>query len=83
MGAKEERLILKGLIAEKEEKLSELNIKADRLVKDLNVYTFPLVTEGIEGLQIDHARQAMKELVQTHDEYLRTKADIARLRREI
>jgi hypothetical protein len=84
MGAKEERLILKGLATEKEEKLIELNIKGDRLVKDLNVYTFSMVAEGtIEGIQIDHARQAMKELVQTYDEYMRTKEDIARLRREL
>jgi len=74
-----ERLVKKGLLEEKREKLQELDIRADRLVKDINYYLFPVVTEGIEGLQIDHARQAMDDLVKTVDEHASLKREIRRL----
>ncbi len=74
-----DRLIKKGLLEEKREKLRELDIRADRLIKDINFYLFPIVTDGIEGLQIDHARQAMDDLVKTVDEHASLKREIRRL----
>ncbi len=78
-----DRLIKKGLLEEKREKLKELNIRADRLVKDVNFYLFPTVTEGIDGLEIDHARQAMDDLVKTVDEFKSLQREIKRIEEEL
>lgn len=77
-----DRLIKKGLLEEKREKLNALNIRADRLVKDINFYLFSIVTDGIDGIQIDHAHQAMEDLVKTVDEFKALKREIKRLAEE-
>jgi cell division protein ZapA (FtsZ GTPase activity inhibitor) len=56
------RLILKGLLAEKREKLRELMIRIDRLVKDINHYTFRFDEEDIRSIKDDHLLQAAHEL---------------------
>ncbi len=55
------RLIAKGLVEEKKERLAQLEIKIDRLTKDINYYLYNL--DGIEEMRVDHAQQAMEELV--------------------
>lgn len=74
-----DRLIKKGLLEEKREKLAELNIRADRFVKDVNYNLFPILTEDIDGIKIDHARQAMDDLVKTVDEYKAVQREIKRI----
>ena len=76
-----DRLMKLGLLKEKQEKLKELEIRADRLIKDINYYLF--TTEGIRGLEIDHARQAMEELVRTVDEFRIVQKEIERLEAEV
>jgi len=64
---KTSRLIAKGLIEEKRERLKQLDIKIDRLIKDINYYLYNL--DGIEAMRVDHAEQAMEELVTAVREY--------------
>lgn len=64
---KTSRLIAKGLIEEKRERLKQLEIKIDRLIKDLNYYLYNL--DGIEAMRVEHAEQAMEELVAAVREY--------------
>ncbi|KMY68269.1 hypothetical protein AAU61_00720 [Desulfocarbo indianensis] len=64
---KTSRLIAKGLIEEKRQRLKQLEIKIDRLIKDINYYLY--ILDGIEGLRVDHAEQAMEELVAAVREY--------------
>ncbi len=64
---KTSRLIAKGLIEEKRERLKQLDIKIDRLIKDINYYLYNL--DGIEAMRVDHAEQAMEELVAAVREY--------------
>jgi len=61
------RLIAKGLIEEKRERQKALEIKIDRLIKDLNYYLYNL--DGIETIRVDHAQQAMEEMVSAVHEY--------------
>jgi hypothetical protein len=64
---KASRLIAKGLIEEKRERARQLEIKIDRLIKDLNYYLYNL--DGIEAMRVEHAEQAMEELVTAVREY--------------
>ncbi|MGD8561232.1 MAG: hypothetical protein PVG03_01800 [Desulfarculaceae bacterium] len=64
---KTSRLIAKGLIEEKRERLKQLEIKIDRLTKDINYYIYNL--DGIEAMRVEHAGQAMEELVAAVREY--------------
>lgn len=64
---KTSRLIAKGLIEEKRERLKQLEIKIDRLIKDISYYLFNL--DGIEAIRVDHAEQAMEELAAAAREY--------------
>ncbi len=64
---KTSRLIAKGLIEEKRERARQLEIKIDRLIKDLNYYLYNL--DGIEAMRVEHAEQAMEELVAAVREY--------------
>lgn len=64
---KASRLIAKGLIEEKRERAKQLEIKIDRLIKDLNYYLYNL--DGIEAMRVEHAEQAMEELVTAVREY--------------
>ncbi|BEQ16778.1 hypothetical protein [Desulfoferula mesophila] len=61
------RLIARGLKAEKRERLNQLEIKIDRLGKDINYYLYNF--DGVEAMRIDHAEQAMEELVAAVREY--------------
>ena len=76
-----ERTYKKGLLAEKQERISELEIKAERLRKDVNYYLFS--EEGIKGIQFDHARQAFEELTQTIDKYKVLTEEIKRIEEEL
>jgi hypothetical protein len=64
---KASRLIAKGLIEEKRERAKQLEIKIDRLIKDINYYLYNL--DGIEAMRVEHAEQAMEELVTAVREY--------------
>jgi hypothetical protein len=56
------RLIQKGLLQEKQERLAELKIKIDRLTKDINLYTFRVDFDDIESVKDNHLLQAAHEL---------------------
>ncbi|OPX18721.1 MAG: hypothetical protein BZ151_13090 [Desulfobacca sp. 4484_104] len=60
-----ERLIRKGLREEKRERLEALKIKVDRLVKDINMYTFRYDTEDVASIKDEHLLQAAHELQET------------------
>ncbi len=64
---KTSRLIAKGLIEEKRERKKQLEIKIDRLTKDISYYLYNL--DGIEAMRVGHAEQAMEELVAAVREY--------------
>ncbi|MCF8033864.1 MAG: hypothetical protein K9K66_17610 [Desulfarculaceae bacterium] len=64
---KTSRLIARGLKAEKRERLRQLEIKIDRLGKDISYYLYNL--DGVEAMRVDHAEQAMEELVAAVREY--------------
>jgi hypothetical protein len=68
------RLIAKGLLAHKKERLKALEIKIDRLIKDINYYLYNL--DGIEAMRVDHAQQAMEELVAAAREYRALAAEV-------
>lgn len=62
-----QKLIKKGQIEEKREQISELQIKVDRLIKD--IYYYLHMVDGVEGLKINHASQAMAELEEAVRQY--------------
>jgi len=64
---KTSRLIARGLRAEKGERLKQLEIKIDRLGKDISYYLYSF--DGVEAMRIEHAEQAMEELVAAVREY--------------
>ncbi len=64
---KTSRLIAKGLREEKRERLNQLEIKIDRLSKDIHYYLYNL--DGVEAIRVEHAQQAMEELVAAVREY--------------
>jgi len=75
---KTSRLIAKGLIEEKRERLARIEIKVERLIKDINYYLYNL--DGIESMRVDHAQQAMEELVAAAREYKALAAELRELR---
>ncbi|ADK86631.1 conserved hypothetical protein [Desulfarculus baarsii DSM 2075] len=75
---KTSRLIAKGLIEEKRERLARIEIKVERLIKDINYYLYNL--DGIESMRVDHAQQAMEELVAAAREYKALSAELRELR---
>ncbi|MFH1035266.1 MAG: hypothetical protein V1806_12225 [Pseudomonadota bacterium] len=74
---KTSRLIAKGLIEEKRERQQALEIKIDRLIKDINYYLYNL--DGIEAMRVEHAQQAMEELVAAVREYKALARELAGL----
>ncbi len=76
---KTSRLIAKGLKEEKRERLTALEIKVDRLIKDLSYYLYNL--DGIEAMRVEHAQQAMEELVAAVREYKALTAELKELDR--
>ena len=76
---KTSRLIAKGLIEEKRERLQALEIKVDRLIKDINYYLYNL--DGIEAMRVEHAQQAMEELVAAVREYKSLSHELKELER--
>lgn len=75
---KTSRLIAKGLIEEKRERLGQVEIKIDRLIKDINYYLYNL--DGIESMRVDHAQQAMEELVAAVREFKALSAELKGMR---
>ncbi|MBI4714433.1 MAG: hypothetical protein HY760_00540 [Nitrospirae bacterium] len=71
---REQRIFQRGLISEKREKLSELEIKIDRCIKD--IYHYLLIVDGIEELKIRQASQAMAELERSVREYKALAAEL-------
>jgi len=71
------RLIARGLRAEKRERLKQLEIKIDRLGKDINYYLYNF--DGVEAMRIDHAEQAMEELVAAVREYKALSRELAEM----
>lgn len=79
--ANRDRIYKQGLLAEKREKINELEIKADRCRKDINIYLFS--HEGIKGMEFEKARQAFDDLTSTVDEYKIVMAEIERIEEEL
>ncbi|MEW5911495.1 MAG: hypothetical protein AB1814_03005 [Thermodesulfobacteriota bacterium] len=74
---KTSRLIAKGLREEKRERLGQLEIKIDRLSKDIHYYLYNL--DGVEAIRIEHAQQAMEELVAAVREFKALSAELRSL----
>ncbi len=74
---KTSRLIAKGLLEEKRERAKQLEIKIDRLTKDISYYLYNL--DGIPAMRVDHAEQAMEELVSAVREYKALVAELKEL----
>lgn len=74
---KTSRLIAKGLREEKRERLGQLEIKIDRLSKDIHYYLYNL--DGVEAIRVEHAQQAMEELVAAVREYKALSAELREL----
>ncbi len=62
-----DRIFKQGLLAQKQDRLAELEIKADRCRKDINIYLFNY--DGIKGMEFDKARQAFEDLTGVVIEY--------------
>ena len=75
-----DRIFKQGLLVEKRDKIGQLEIKADRCRKDVNIYLFS--EEGIKGMQFEKARQAFEDLVQTVDKYRILIEEIKRIEEE-
>jgi len=76
-----DRIFKQGLLTEKREKINELEIKADRCRKDINIYLFS--HEGIKGMEFEKARQAFEDLVSTVDQYKIVMEEIKRIEEEL
>jgi hypothetical protein len=74
---KTSRLIAKGLREEKRERLKQLDIKIDRLGKDINYYLYNF--DGVQAMRIEHAEQAMEELVAAVREYKALTRELAEM----
>lgn len=76
-----DRIYKQGLIAHKLDRIAELEIKADRCRKDINIYLFSY--EGIKGMEFDKARQAFGDLSRAVDEYKVVREEIRRIEAEL
>ncbi len=76
-----QRIYKQGLLAEKKNKIEELDIRADRYRKDINFYLFS--SDGIKGMEFDKARQAWEDLVQAVDQYKVLSEEIRRIEEEL
>ena len=74
---KTSRLIAKGLREEKRERLNQLEIKIDRFSKDIHYYLYNL--DGVEAIRVEHAQQAMEELVAAVREFRSLSAELKEL----
>lgn len=72
-----QRIFQQGIIVEKQNKLDELSVKIDRQIKDIYYYLY--IVDGIEGIKIQHASQAMGELENAIREYKGIKAELKEL----
>lgn len=76
-----DRIFKQGLLSQKRERIAELEIKADRCRKDINLYLFNY--DGIKGMEFEKACQAFDDLVKTVDEYKVVMAEIKRIEEEL
>ena len=76
-----QRIFKQGLLAEKKYKIEELETRADRYRKDINIYLFS--SEGIKGMEFDKARQAWEDLVRVVDQYKVITEEIRRIEEEL
>ncbi|MDN3515350.1 MAG: hypothetical protein NG747_13260 [Candidatus Brocadia sp.] len=76
-----DRIFKQGLIAHKKDRLAELEIKADRCRKDMNIYLFSY--EGIKGMEYDKARQAFEDLSRVVDEFNVIREEVRRIEEEL
>ena len=76
-----QRIFRQGLLAEKKYKIEELETRADRYRKDVNIYLFS--SEGIKGMERDKARQAWEDLVNVFDKYDVLMEEIKRIEEEL
>lgn len=76
-----QRIFKQGLLAEKKYKLRELETRADRYRKDINIYLFS--EEGIKGMERDKARQAWEDLLHVFDQYDVLMAEIRKIGEEL
>ncbi len=78
---KNTRYIKEGLLAEKKRVIGKLEIQADRCRKDINIYLFS--SDGIKGMEFEHAKQAFEELTQVVEEYTKIMSEIKRIEAEL
>ncbi|GMU26434.1 MAG: hypothetical protein AMXMBFR75_33310 [Candidatus Hinthialibacteria bacterium] len=78
---KNTRYMREGLLAERKRAIGKLEIQADRCRKDVNIYLFS--SDGIKGMEFEHAKQAFEELTQVVEEYKRVTEEIKRIEAEL
>ena len=78
---KRDRIYKQGLLSDKRYELSELETRADRYRKDVNIYLFS--SEGIKGMEFDKASQAWEDLVRVVDQYKVITEEIRRIEEEL
>ena len=75
------KIFLKGLIVENEEKLRGLEIKIENYSKDVAFHISTLA--GIDNINIETADVIFKELKKAFEEYKKTKEELKKLKEEI
>ena len=72
-----DKILKKGLIADKMEAMDVLRVQIENLVKTVNYAIF--ITDGVETIDLDTANVHMKELNEKVTEYLKLKKEIEEL----
>lgn len=70
-----------GLLVEKQARLAQLEVKADRCVKEINVKLFS--SDGIRGIEIIAAKQAFAELEETINAWNKATQEIEKIEAEL
>lgn len=77
----DKNLMLEGLLVKKKRLLEQLQIKAERCVSELNVRTFS--SDGIRGIDILAAKQAMTELETAINEWHQTTEEVKKIEKQL
>ncbi len=77
----ERKIIIKGMIAENEEKLRKLEIKIENYAKDV-AYSVSTLS-GVENINIEAAEVMFNELKKALGEYKKIKEELRKLKEEL
>ena len=75
--ARKDDLLRLGAITQKRERMKQLDVKIDGIVKEINYHLFP--SDGPDSVNYSRARQLMEELGAALEEWKRLKAELKEL----